>query len=279
MSLLNQVEFNDPMSAGDPIGNGRARFPGEGSNRGMRRNISPNYSKRRINVSEDDLINRRGPGLRKIDRSKPLKPAIGSIDSSGNVVQPRGRTPRTPRMPKMGRRRPEFGTVADQRAANAEAYARRGINQPRPNFGTIAEQRANSAERVRARGGNMNNSPRPAFASIADQRAANAEAYARRGVNVGPRQRPDFGTIAEQRARAASRRAGAGTGAIDDVVRNAPNPTAPAREAAERVGKKGFLKNGRRLAIGAGAAVVAGLAYSGRRGEGSSGGRTSMSRY
>lgn len=38
-------------------------------------------------------------------------------------------------------------------------------------------------------------------------------------------------------------------------------------------------KRGRGLMIGAGAAVIAGLAYSGRRGEGSSGGRTGMTRY
>jgi hypothetical protein len=49
------------------------------------------------------------------------------------------------------------------------------------------------------------------------------------------------------------------------------------REALERNKKKGFSKKG--LLIGAGAAVVAGLAYSGRRGEGSSGGRTSQYRY
>lgn len=44
-------------------------------------------------------------------------------------------------------------------------------------------------------------------------------------------------------------------------------------------GGRKLSKRGRGLLIGAGAAVVAGLAYSGRRGEGSSGGRTSMSRY
>jgi hypothetical protein len=49
------------------------------------------------------------------------------------------------------------------------------------------------------------------------------------------------------------------------------------RESIEKSGKKGFSKRG--LLIGAGAAVVAGLAYSGRRGEGSSGGRTSQYRY
>jgi hypothetical protein len=51
----------------------------------------------------------------------------------------------------------------------------------------------------------------------------------------------------------------------------------PVRKALEENKKKGFSKKG--LLIGAGAAVVAGLAYSGRRGEGSSGGRTSQYRY
>ena len=54
-------------------------------------------------------------------------------------------------------------------------------------------------------------------------------------------------------------------------------PGGAIRESLERSGKKGFSKRG--LLIGAGAAVVAGLAYSGRRGEGSSGGRTSPYRY
>jgi len=53
----------------------------------------------------------------------------------------------------------------------------------------------------------------------------------------------------------------------------------PVREAIEREKGKLFKGKGRGLMIGAGAAVIAGLAYSGRRGEGSSGGRTSMGRY
>jgi hypothetical protein len=65
------------------------------------------------------------------------------------------------------------------------------------------------------------------------------------------------------------RPAGAGAGAVDDVVRQ-----------ADVAGKKALFKGkGKGLLIGAGAAVVAGLAYSGRRGEGSSGGRTSQYRY
>lgn len=57
-------------------------------------------------------------------------------------------------------------------------------------------------------------------------------------------------------------------------------------EAIQRAGKTNAkeplmkaMKNKKALLIGAGAAVIGGLAYSGRRGEGSSGGRTSMSRY
>jgi hypothetical protein len=55
---------------------------------------------------------------------------------------------------------------------------------------------------------------------------------------------------------------------------------ATAARQADNAGKKALLKGkGKGLAIGAGAAVIAGLAYSGRRGEGSSGGRTGMTRY
>ena len=59
-----------------------------------------------------------------------------------------------------------------------------------------------------------------------------------------------------------------------------PGPVATAARQADNAGKKALLKGkGKGLAIGAGAAVIAGLAYSGRRGEGSSGGRTGMTRY
>ena len=59
-----------------------------------------------------------------------------------------------------------------------------------------------------------------------------------------------------------------------------PEPLQKVVGEANAAGKRGLLKGkGRGLAIGAGAAVIAGLAYSGRRGEGSSGGRTGMTRY
>lgn len=54
------------------------------------------------------------------------------------------------------------------------------------------------------------------------------------------------------------------------------------QRTGQTTGKKPILstmKNKKGLMIGAGAAVLAGLAYSGRRGEGSSGGRTSQYRY
>ena len=63
--------------------------------------------------------------------------------------------------------------------------------------------------------------------------------------------------------------AGAGGGAVDNVVREAGSAAKNAR----------FKGRGKGLAIGLGAAVIGGLAYSGRRGEGSSGGRAGMTRY
>lgn len=63
--------------------------------------------------------------------------------------------------------------------------------------------------------------------------------------------------------------AGMGMNAVDDVVRS-----------GKKSGLMQMLKGKNKgIAIGAGAAVVAGLAYSGRRGEGSSGGRTGMTRF
>jgi hypothetical protein len=61
---------------------------------------------------------------------------------------------------------------------------------------------------------------------------------------------------------------GGGTGAVDDAV----------ERGAKEVGKKGFLRSGKGLAIGAGAAVIAGLAMN-RRGDGTSSGRSGMTRY
>ena len=79
--------------------------------------------------------------------------------------------------------------------------------------------------------------------------------------------RPNPGSARQYARKPAA--AGAGPGPVDNVVKQ-----------ADVAGKQGLLKGkGKGLAIGAGAAVIAGLAYSGRRGEGSSGGRTGMTRY
>jgi hypothetical protein len=119
------------------------------------------------------------------------------------------------------------------------------------------------------------------YGSLVTKGQANAQAQIRGGSHSAPARRsvtarPKVGGQYD-RGRTSPRPRPAG--AVDDAVRNAPTPTAPAREAAERVGKKGFMRSGKGMLIGAGAAVVAGLAYSGRRGEGSSGGRTSQYRY
>jgi hypothetical protein len=98
-------------------------------------------------------------------------------------------------------------------------------------------------------------------------------------VSIRPKSVPV--SITKKPGSAGGSRTGAGTisSSVDDAGTPARGAGRGAREAIESTGKKGFLKNGKGLAIGAGAAVIAGLAYSGRRGEGSSGGRTSMSRY
>lgn len=67
-------------------------------------------------------------------------------------------------------------------------------------------------------------------------------------------------------------------------TRNRPSPvgpmgTNPPSSAVRQVADEGRRMRGKGLLIGAGAAVIAGLAYSGRRGDGSSGGRTGMTRY
>jgi hypothetical protein len=91
-------------------------------------------------------------------------------------------------------------------------------------------------------------------------RSGSHTAPPRRAVKAGPKTGGQY-----DRPRAA----GAGAGAVDNVVAK-----------AEGSKMRGLLKGrGRGLAIGAGAAVIGGLAYSGRRGEGSSGGRTGMTRY
>jgi hypothetical protein len=89
--------------------------------------------------------------------------------------------------------------------------------------------------------------------------------------------------LATARATADSRRAGPRP---SSGIPDRPAPVGGGTTLDGPVGRAGgeiqqALKRsrGRGLLIGAGAAVVAGLAYSGRRGEGSSGGRTGMARY
>lgn len=75
---------------------------------------------------------------------------------------------------------------------------------------------------------------------------------------------------------------GAGTRAVDSAARGATAAGRATRATGRTTAKKPLMeamKGKKGLAIGAGAAVIAGLAYSGRRGEGSSGGRTGMTRY
>ena len=70
--------------------------------------------------------------------------------------------------------------------------------------------------------------------------------------------------------------AGAGVGAIDEALGGAGDLAGKAGNTAERSINKLF--HGKGLAIGAGAAVIAGLAMN-RRGKGTSSGKSSMSRY
>jgi hypothetical protein len=111
------------------------------------------------------------------------------------------------------------------------------------------------------------------YGSLLTKGQVNAQAQIRSGSHTRPATRsvtarPNPGS-AKQYARKAPMPAGAGNSPVSQVVKQ-----------ADDAGKKGLLKGkGKGLAIGAGAAVIAGLAYSGRRGEGSSGGRTGMTRY
>lgn len=69
------------------------------------------------------------------------------------------------------------------------------------------------------------------------------------------------------------------TSSIDDAARTAAGVGRRDVATAGGRGLSNLTKNKAGLAIGLGAAVVAGLAYKGRRGKGSSGGRTQMTRY
>lgn len=107
---------------------------------------------------------------------------------------------------------------------------------------------------------------------IADSAAGRTGGFKRSGVGAVPR--------------SGAGSAGAVSTAADVAEGAMHGPGRAELEAIKRAGKtntkqpimKG-MKNKKALLIGAGAAVIGGLAYSGRRGEGSSGGRTSQYRY
>jgi hypothetical protein len=97
------------------------------------------------------------------------------------------------------------------------------------------------------------------------------------GTPVSIRPRP-AGTPVSIRPR--PRPAGGGTGAVDEALRGADDLGRAAGNAAEKVVKQKsiFKGHGKGLLIGAGAAVVAGLAMN-RRGSGTSSGKAGMTRY
>ena len=103
---------------------------------------------------------------------------------------------------------------------------------------------------------------RPTFPSIADQRAASAGNYARRGVNLRG------GVPVSVRPRGAP--AGGG-----GTVRAAQQLN---EDVVKKLGKKSKMLSNKGLMIGAGAAVIAGLAMN-RRGDGTSSGRAGMTKY
>ena len=197
-----------------------------------------------------------------MDGARPTFPSIADqrAASAGRVSARGG---------NMNRTRPTFPSIGEQRARNIVSGQRdaRGYNngymrgEARPAFGSIADQRAASAGRVSARGGNMSGA-RPTFPSIADQRAASAGNYARRGVNLRG------GVPVSVRPRGAP--AGGG-----GTVRAAQQLN---EDVVKKLGKKSKMLSNKGLMIGAGAAVIAGLAMN-RRGDGTSSGRAGMTKY
>jgi hypothetical protein len=118
------------------------------------------------------------------------------------------------------------------------------------------------------------------YGSLVTKGQANAQAQIRGGSHSAPARRSvtarprTGGQYARGRTAV---RPGGNTPISTSPPGNRPPAAGPVQGAVDNTRK--LSKRGRGLMIGAGAAVVAGLAYSGRRGEGSSGGRTSMSRY
>ena len=145
-----------------------------------------------------------------------------------------------------------YGGVAAQ-GINAALYkqgAMTNVGLRKGGYGSAAAvgmRRSPLANEVRA----ANRGRRQAGIAMARNRAAQIKAGQTTRVNLGPTRRASAPVV----------------NSGSEVVQGAVNSA------------RKLPKMGRGLMIGAGAAVVAGLAYSGRRGEGSSGGRTSMTRY
>ena len=99
-------------------------------------------------------------------------------------------------------------------------------------------------------------------------------------ANAAPRMTPNAMRAAQQSATAGIKK-NFPKGSYN--VRSTPVKMGPTRnmpKAGNNMSKGlNAIKNKKGLAMGLGAAVVGGLAYSGRRGEGSSGGRAGMTRY
>jgi hypothetical protein len=197
--------------------------------------------------------------------------------------------------------RPSFPSIAEQRANNIVSGQKnaRGYNSgfmrniDYPSFPSIAEQRASSAARVSARGGNMSRSTRLAFPSIAAQRASSAARVSARGGNTTATTTPASrlrGTLAGAptalpggtttpvsiRPRGAMHGPPRPAGSTLGAMHGPPRPIPP--RYMPNVNPKGKLLSNKGLMIGAGAAVIAGLAMN-RRGDGTSSGRAGMTKY
>lgn len=150
------------------------------------------------------------------------------------------------------------GTGPEAAAARA-AMGRLGMSGGGGGGGTNIVRRMPGAGGPRAIG-----APR----AIGGQRAIGPAAPRAQMVSMGPtRNRPPVRTPVSMGI-TRNRPAGAGAGVVDKAL----------EKGTKEIGKKGRLLSNRGLAIGAGAAVIAGLAMN-RRGDGTSSGRAGMTRY